>query len=127
MAATFDITVDPARHLIRITGSGFFLPEDVAAFVAERDRIYARHQTGVIPFVTIIDIRAMGIQSQETVALFRKAATRSRNASRRLAIVVDKSLARLQMKRVVEGRDAAFFATVAEAEAWLFRAAAIAA
>jgi len=61
----------------------------------------------------------MQIQSQETVTAFQQVLGDPRQASRRLAFVVARSLARLQIRRAASERQASYFTSVEEAEAWV--------
>ncbi|MGR6329932.1 hypothetical protein ACU5AX_12765 [Sphingomonas sp. XXL09] len=121
MHATFDITVDPGRALVRIVMAGFFEPQDVARFVAARDLAHRRITCAPNQHVTLVDIRHMAIQSQDIVARFQAVLGAPATRSRRIAFVVGASLARKQIVRAAEGRGARFFLDPAEAEAWLMQ------
>jgi hypothetical protein len=127
MSAQFTISVDPARHLVRIAMSGFFTPEDVTRFVRERAVAHQQLRCGPNQHVTINDLRAMKVQPQDTVATFGAVLSDPRYRSRKLAFVVSKTLARSQLGRALAGRDARCFETVAEAELWALADAARAA
>lgn len=99
---------------------GFFEPADIARFVAARDLAHQRLLSPPNGHVTLVDITAMDIQSQDAVAEFHAVLASPTTASRRIAFVVALSLARGQVRRAARGRDAAFFTTVHDAERWLF-------
>jgi hypothetical protein len=120
MKANFSITVDVDRDLVRMTMSGFFDAADVARFVAERDRAHTLLRSRANQHITLVDMRAMEIQSQENVARFQVALHKPATMSRRIAFVIAKSLARIQIRRAAEGREAGYFMSMEEAEAWLF-------
>ena len=123
MSATFSITADPDRDLIRISMAGFFMPEDIAAFLVERSRAHAKLRCGPNRHLTLNDVREMKIQPREAVAAFREMLADSNYHSRRLAFVVAPTLARGQLARALAGRrDVQLFVDPVEAEAWLFRA-----
>ncbi|WP_157105610.1 hypothetical protein [Sphingomonas sp. TDK1] len=105
--------------MVTIVMTGFFSPEDIARFVAARDAAHTLLRCGPNEHLTLVDIRGMRIQSQESVELFRSVLKNPRVQSRRLAIVVAQSLARMQIKRAASDRDPAYFTEPAEAEAWL--------
>ena len=119
MTPRMSFDVDPQRDLVRITLAGFFAPDDVARFVAARDAAHQQLRCGPNAHATLVDMRAMQIQSQETVTAFQQLLGDPRQASRRLAFVVARSLARLQIRRAASERQAAYFTTVEEAEAWV--------
>ena len=125
MTARFSFDVDRPRGLIRIVMSGLFEAEDVAAFVAARREAHAALGCAPGRHVTLNDVRAMNIQSQETVAAFRALLAAPEFPSRRLAFVVAPTLARSQLARALDTRAARCFEDPAEAEAWLFEAEAL--
>jgi hypothetical protein len=119
MPPAYSFAIDPARDLVRITIAGFFTAPDIAAFArglaaAQRELRCAPNQ-----HVTLVDMRAIDIQAQDSVDAFQRVVGDPATASRRLAFVVDLSLARRQIRRAAEIRGAAFFATSGEAETWL--------
>jgi hypothetical protein len=120
MQANFSINVDTSRDLVRISMSGFFKAEDIARFVVTRDLTHELLRCGPNQHLTLVDIREMEIQSQEAVSGFGKVIHDPRHRSKRLAIVVSKSLARMQVQRAAAGRDVRYFTDDAgAAEQWL--------
>lgn len=119
MTPEMSFEVDADRALMRITLSGFFAPSDVDRFVAERNAAFRQLRSAPNQHLTLVDIRTMAIQSQDSVEAFQRVLSDPRTVSRRLAFVVAKSLARLQIHRAAADREAGYFTTVAEAEAWL--------
>lgn len=120
MKPNFSIKVELDRNLVRIWLSGFFGPDDVAEFVKERDRVHQRLKCGANEHITLVDIREMAIQPQETVAAFQQTLSDPTMASRKLAFVTARSLSQMQIKRAASLRDAAYFDSVKDAEKWLF-------
>lgn len=125
--ADFSITVDVQRSLVRMTMSGFFAADDIARFVQARDAAHRQLLSAPNQHVTLVDIREMQIQAQDSVAAFQRVLANPVIRSRRLAFVVARSLARLQVQRAADTRDAAYFADVADAERWLLDESAVAA
>ena len=126
--ASFTIETDPARDLVRIRLSGFFSVDDVKRFQAEL--LLTHRQLGCARKggpLTINDISTMAIQSQDVVARWGAFLADPAHRSRRLAFVVGSTLARMQLQRVIGGRDARVFTDPVEAEEWLFADAAVAA
>ena len=120
MDANFSITTDRARDLVRIQMGGLFTRADVAAFLEERRRAHAQLACGPNQHLTLNDLRNMKIQSQEGVAMFREMLADPAYRSRRLAFVASQTLARSQLMRALDGREARCFDNIEEAEAWLF-------
>ncbi len=119
MPAVFSIDVDVPLNLVRMTLSGFFTPEDVARFVRERDDAHRLLLSAPNQHLTLVDMRGMQIQSQDAVTEFQRVLSSPVTKSRRIAFVVAKSLARLQIQRVAASRSASYFMAMDEAEAWL--------
>jgi hypothetical protein len=120
MTASFTVSADPARDLIRITLSGFFDAQELGAL---RDGMAAAHRNltcGPNRHITLVDVSAMKVQSQDMVAAFGGLLADSSFHSRRLAFVIDPTLLRSQVRRALDGRDAQWFGTRMAAEAWLF-------
>ena len=120
MNASFSFDVDRARDLVRIQMSGLFAPDDIAAFVEARRRAHAELRCAPNQHLTLNDVRRMKIQPQEIVAAFRYMLSEPAFRSRRLAFVAAPTLARGQLLRALQDREARCFETVEEAEAWLF-------
>lgn len=120
MAAEFSTDVDHAKGALRVTMSGFFSPDDVAAFVSD---VHAKlDQLGSRPndHLMLCDVRAMKIQAQEIVSLFSTVVGAPRLRSKRLAFVTGSSLSRQQARRLTNRPGVSFFGDVAAAEEWLF-------
>lgn len=106
---------------------GFFTPEEIVAFDAARRIAYQQLRCGKNQHVTLVDMRRTVIQSQDAVEAFARSLGDPETRARKVAFVVSRSLARLQVKRAAAGRGAAFFVTFEEAETWLFDEASLAA
>jgi len=120
MAAQFTVRAEPSRDLIRITMSGFFSPDDIQAFCTARAAEHARLTCGPNQHVTLNDLRAMKVQAQDVVAAYQDLLADPAYRSRKLAFVVDRTLARSQLMRALNGRTARCFENRVEAEQWLF-------
>ena len=122
MSATFSITAEADRDLVRISMGGFFTPEDIGRFVEARRRAHAQLRCGPNRHLTLNDVRGMKIQPRESVEAFQAMLADPAYRSRKLAFVVGATLARMQLERALSGRrDTAFFEDPAEAEAWLLQ------
>lgn len=119
MAGQFDITLSPADCLVRLTMSGFFEPAEIQQLASGMVDAVARLGCPPHEHLTMCDIRAMAIQSQDAVGHFSRLVGAEPIRSRKLAFVTAKSLARLQARRLTDRADVEFFETVEAAEAWL--------
>ena len=120
MNASFSFEIDRARDLVRIQMSGLFLPDDIATFLEARRRAHAELGCAPNRHLTLNDVRQMKIQTQDVVAEFRLMLSDPAYRSRRLAFVAAPTLARGQLLRALQDRDARCFETIEAAEAWLF-------
>ena len=120
MSAHFTVQAEPARDLIRISMAGFFTHADIQAFYDTRAVEHARLTCGPNQYLTLNDLSRLKVQSQEVVAAFQALLAEPAYRSRKLAFVVDRTLARSQLMRALDGRDAKCFEAMAEAEKWLF-------
>ncbi len=119
--ASYSIDLEPARDLVRVRMAGFFGVADIDRFQAELVGAHRRLGLGRKGGpLTINDVRAMAIQSQDVVARWGAFLSDPSHRSRRLAFVVASALARMQLQRAIGGRDARVFTDEAEAERWLF-------
>jgi hypothetical protein len=100
--------------------SGFFSVEDVRRYgtaIEEATRSLGGHPTRQR---MLNDITGMQIQPQEVVAAFATFVADPRYSKRKVAFIVEASLARMQLNRVKVERYSRSFGTRAEAETWLF-------
>ena len=118
MSATFSVTVDPARDLVRIRLAGFLTAEMTADFIRARNEAHRQLRCGPNQHATVADIRDLAIQAQDLVTRFQTLLANPAYRSRRLAIITPSTLARMQALRAAGNRDARFFADTEEAEAW---------
>lgn len=119
MKARFSFEVDPSRDLVRIKMAGFFLQQDVRAFLEARGEAHARLVCPPNQHLTINDIRGMSAQTQTTVDAFYEMLAAPDFRSRRLAFVIGPMFAHAQALRALASRSARFFNDPAAAEAWL--------
>lgn len=119
MTASYAIDVDPTRDLVRIKMSGFFTPEQLTAFLTARAVAHRQLTCKRNHHVTINDVRDMKIQSQDMVSAFRDLLAAPDYRSRKLAFVVGPTLARSQLLRALDARQARCFDNSAQAEAWV--------
>ncbi len=119
MKATHTIRIDPEKKLVDITLGGFF---DVARVIQVAiDGKAAIDSLGLAPHehLTLIDVSNFSLQSQEVVAALQSTFGNPRYASRRLAVITDKSLSPMQVLRFLKRDHAQWFDDRRVAEAWL--------
>lgn len=115
------VTSDRSRRLVIAEMSGFLDPADVDRFNADKEAAVTAMGLGSGDYVILINTEGCVIQSQEVVAAFTRVVLDTRLKSKKLAVVRHDNLTRLQTRRILSVRDdAEIFASVEEAEAWLF-------
>ncbi|MDR7155420.1 hypothetical protein J2W40_002247 [Sphingobium xenophagum] len=119
MKARFSIEVDVPQSLVRMTLGGFFHIEDIERLVEARNAAFLQLQCGPHEHLTMVDVRDMDIQPQDSVAAFQQVLADPTRRSKRLAFVVARSLARIQAKRATDTREVSYFVSPEEAEHWL--------
>lgn len=120
MHASFSFEIDSSRDLVRIRMAGLFTDQHIAAFLEARRKAHDALGCGPNRHLTLNDVREMKIQTQDMVAAFRDMLSDPAYRSRRLAFVAAPTLARGQLLRALQGRDARCFETIEAAETWLF-------
>lgn len=121
MDAHFSIVIEPERCLVHIIMGGFFSNEDVSDFREElTERLY---RLGCSPndHVTLCDVSAMKIQTQDMVVVFSNVLGDPVFRSRKLAFVTGSTLARMQTRRLSNREGIAYFTDVDEGRTWLLQ------
>ncbi len=122
MSPSFHISIDRDRSLMRLKLSGFFDRTSVAKMVLERNAAVKRLGCAPNMHLTFCDLSSYILSSPEIVAEFQSMVADPRYSSRRLAFVIDASLARMQVRRIAQRPGVGYFLSTDEAEAWLFAA-----
>lgn len=124
MTGAFTVQSDSRRHILRITMSGFFSSAQIADLRTAVAQALVLLGCAPGQHLSLVDIRDMDIQSQDAVGRFAQLLSTPEVRSRRIAFIVARSLARLQVQRAAGQRDARYFEDGASAEAWLIGEAA---
>ncbi len=118
--AMYSITVDYTHRLIRAHLTGFWRVDDVHAFARDEQAAAARAGWQSHDFCLLIDTVGDVIQNQDVMAAFQAMVVNAPRKARRLAIVRQGALARLQTQRIARRREnARVFGTLDDAERWL--------
>jgi hypothetical protein len=119
MSASYSVNPERENNLLVVTLYGFFSVEDIALLRA--DLLRGIESLGCRPgqHLALHDIRDCKIQSQEVVNALRAMSDEKHVVARRLAIVAGNSLMRMQLKRILVGRDCRIFEDLGWARHWL--------
>ena len=117
----FTIECDAKRALLFVRMWGFASVGEVEEFSRAEQKAIAAMGCRSGEFLLLIDAEAAVIQAQDVVAKFMEIIATSPRKARRIAVVRGMSLTRKQVQRILAMRsNTALFATIAEAEEWLF-------
>lgn len=119
MDGWFEIGSNARQRLVCLSMGGFFDADGVGRLRNALATEVRRLGTAPGEHLTLCDITAMSIQSQEMVGRFSALVGSPAVRSRRLAFVTGATLARLQARRLTDREGVAFFADVEAATAWL--------
>jgi hypothetical protein len=119
MAGQFSIEL-VGGQLLLYKLSGFFDAQDLRRFQAEIDAAFARLTCPPNTHLSLLNVSECALQSQAVVAGFEQLLARPDRRARRTAFVLETSLARMQVRRLLPARpDTAMFEDEASALAWL--------
>lgn len=118
MTGTYQLGTDPAHGLLRIKLAGFFDRETLERFAAEKAVAIASLGRAPNQHVTLCELIDCKLQAQDVVGAFARLIADPRSRARKLALVTDSPLGRMQLRRII-GDHARIFDTRVEAERWL--------
>lgn len=117
----FDIRIDAAQCLLRITLRGLWQADDVHAYRAALAEVSATLRAAGCPrgeTIVLVDARANGPQSQDVITSYRSTMGGQDMAVRRLATLVTSALFKRQVERIAISNQQ-LFTDEADALAWL--------
>lgn len=119
MSASYSVRIEPENNLLVATLFGFFSVEDMTSF--RNDLLSGIEGLKCRPgqHLALHDIRDCKIQSQEVVNALRAMSDEKHVVARRLAVVAGDSLMRMQLNRILVGRDSRVFKDLVSARHWL--------
>lgn len=121
MPAIIRITQDKAHKLVLLDLSGNFSLDDVNQLDIERRRAVDGLKCGANQHLTLCDVSQTTLSTPDVVAALQQTIGNPAYRSKRCAMVVDGTLARLQARRAVARGDVMMFDTRADALRWLLR------
>lgn len=121
MSGRFEIEAVRDLSLIRIVMGGFFDSATIVRMRTDLGKAIATLSCRANDHITLCDIRAMNIQSQEQVGEFSRLVGSGDIRSRRLAFVTATGLARIQARRLTNREGVEFFSDPDAALTWLCR------
>lgn len=124
MLSSVRFSVDPLRKLLRVEMMGFFTLAAVADYAKQRRGAFDRLGCGPGEHVTLCDIQACHVSSQDVLSAFATALNDPMTRARRIAFLTDSALMRQQIRRMVDDDRARCFENESAALAWLGEVAA---
>jgi hypothetical protein len=108
-----------ATGIVHVVGSGFWTPHDIDRHFSELDAVVRSIRQCGRKVRVAVDLRRTPAQLPETIARIGAGAERIYAEGDRVAIIVDSSLAKLQMRRVVSDAQHEMFQSPNAAMTWL--------
>ena len=108
----------PPGDLIITTLEGFFSLAQVAVYADAAERLIRQCSIAHGTYRILIDISGCAIQSQDVTAAFGRHVARVPR-SRRVAVVTQSPMIRMQIRRIVGRAELAVFADGEDARSWL--------
>lgn len=114
------VTAEPWRKLVRVQISGLLTPSEVEAFVADFRAAVQNMKLGPEEFSMLVESEGKTVQRQDVVDRFQELITRPALRARRIAIVREGMLGRMQARRLMEHRSGTgVFESLDDAYHWL--------
>ncbi len=110
---------DAAQGIIRVMGRGFWTEADIDAHFVELGHLIERVRAGGDDILALVDLSDAPVQSPDVTARITAQTRRVYRPEDRIAIVVQSSLMKMQMKRAVDRPNLEVFISRHAATTWL--------
>lgn len=108
-----------AKGIIRCSQNGFWTVKDVENYIAELTPFYLQGRKSGVGVKQVSDMRGFLVQGQDVGNKFLEFDIGFRKDGDRLAMIVDSSLVRIQLRRRIARAGLEIFVSEGEAEAWI--------
>ena len=115
----FTISVDHPHRLVRATLIGFFTPAEVKRFAREEQAAVETLECPKGEHRVLIDASQCQVHTREVAEAFARLASDPPIKARRIAVVANGTLHRIQTRRILDADRSAMFDTLADAERWI--------
>lgn len=115
----FSVRRDVATGIVYVTGEGFWTVADIDRHFEKLGNSVKSARTAADHVRALVDLRGAATQSPELVSHLANRAGAVYAEGDRIAIVVGSSLAKMQMRRVVQRAEFEIFLAPDAAETWL--------
>jgi hypothetical protein len=119
IAGEMSVRFDLATGDIRTQGCGFWSKRQVGAFFADWTKIVDSIHANGIALSALVDMGDGQVQSSEVAAIIASVTSDKYRPGDAIAMLVPNSLAKIQMRRVLDARYHEFFISRSAAETWL--------
>ncbi|MDQ2764693.1 MAG: hypothetical protein M3Y22_14820 [Pseudomonadota bacterium] len=113
------ITSDTTPGVVHVTGIGFWTPFVMDTHFSQLRLAIAPFRKENHPVKMIVDLRTSSVQSFETTERMKVGAASVTEPGDRMAIIVDSSLAKMQMRRTIGDAQHEFFVSHNAAVQWV--------
>lgn len=116
-----ELTIMPAGPdgIIGVVGRGFWDTALVTAHFADLGSHIARVRAPAMPVRVLVDLRGAPPQRPEVTTIVRQATLALYRPADRVAVVVESSLVKIQMRRILDCSKMTFFISIDAARTWL--------
>lgn len=119
IAGEMSLEFDMATGRTISRGSGFWSVRQATAFFADWRRIVVKIHGSGVSISALVDLGDGQVQSAEVVAIIAGATSEIYRPGDAIAMLAPNSLAKMQMRRALDGRYHEFFVSRNAAETWL--------
>jgi len=104
---------------VRSIGTGFWSVDQASAFFKDWERIVRRIHANGVRLIAAVDLAEGGVQKAEVASIIATATDGLYHPGDAIAMIVENSLAKMQMRRVLDAQFHEFFMSKTAAETWL--------
>ncbi|WBO23475.1 hypothetical protein [Sphingomonas abietis] len=119
MAGEMSVQFDVGTGKICVYGNGFWSFPQATAFFDDWKQIIRRIHAAGLPVSAFVDMTESGVQKADVAQLIATATLGLYRDGDAIAMLVPNSLAKMQMRRVLEARFHGFFISRSAATTWL--------
>ena len=117
--AELSVACDPDDPIIVVTGSGLWTVEQMTAHLGEYRAALLRKRRDGRGARVLVRLEDTGVQLPAVTEVLTSTLRTCHQPGDRVAMIVPGALARMQMRRLLDGGNHAFFESVRDARAWL--------
>jgi hypothetical protein len=119
IAGEMSVRFDVATGQVRAYGAGFWSPRQAKAYFQDWEKLIREIHAQGIAVSALVDMGDGQVQSSEVAAIIASVTSDKYRPGDAIAMLVPNSLAKIQMRRVLDARYHEYFISRSAAETWL--------